>query len=140
MTGTKFQLYNGILLLFTFFFSRLIFGNYQSYHAFSDIWQTMGRHPASPGIGKPGVMVFATESSTVPPWLGISYLASNTVLNTLNCYWFFMMVKAVRKRFVPAEAREKTEGDKLRITEVELDASAVSSAVPTSNKPRSRRA
>ncbi|TQS33129.1 hypothetical protein Golomagni_06536 [Golovinomyces magnicellulatus] len=141
MTGSKFQLYNGILLLSSFFFSRLIYGNYQSFRAFSDIWYTMGRNPTAPGNGKPGVMVFATDASTVAPWLGLSYLASNAVLGALNVYWFFMMVKAVTKRFVPADtSNEKSDLKEEPITEIEVDVSGVASAVSNAAKPRSRRA
>lgn len=141
MTGSNFQLYNGILLLSSFFFSRLVYGNYQSYRAFSDIWHTMGRSPSAPGNGKPGVMIFATNSSTVPPWLGLSYLASNAVLGALNFYWFFMMIKAVTKRFVPADsAKKRSNGKEGPVTEIEVDVSGVASAVSTTSKPRSRRA
>jgi hypothetical protein len=38
------------------------------------------------------------------------YLAGNTALSFLNIYWFSQMVKAVRKRFVPAEEAKVKKG------------------------------
>lgn len=77
-------------------------------------------------------MQFATGSSTVPLWLGAVYLASNLTLNGLNFYWFFMMIKAVRKRFEPG---------KQPLTEVEVNFSSVASAVYSdSDKVHKRRA
>jgi hypothetical protein len=44
----------------------------------------------------------------LPIWLVCVYLIGNTALSLLNFYWFTQMVKAVRKRFVPAdEVKEK---------------------------------
>lgn len=37
----------------------------------------------------------------VPVWLGVSYLASNLVLNALNFYWFNKMIQTIRSRFDP---------------------------------------
>jgi hypothetical protein len=80
-------------------------------------------------------MMYTTDSSTVPLWLGALYLASNLTLNSLNFYWFIMMIRAVRKRFVPTGP----------VTEVEIDLSSVqadgiSVATTTSSKvPTSRR-
>lgn len=67
-------------------------------------------------------MQYATSESTVPTWIAVSYLASNITLNTLNFYWFIMMIRAVLKRFKPNE--EHTSA-----TEVEVDLSSVASGV-----------
>lgn len=67
-------------------------------------------------------MQYATPESTVPTWLAVSYLASNITLNTLNFYWFIMMIRAVLKRFQPNE--EHTSA-----TEVGVDLSLVASGV-----------
>ncbi|EFY84865.1 DUF887 domain protein [Metarhizium acridum CQMa 102] len=119
MTGSKAQLYNGFLLLFSFFSCRLIYGTYQSVMVFRDIWGAISRHP-SPSSLQLMTMQFATDVSTIPPWLGAVYLASNLTLNGLNFYWFVMMIKAVRKRFEPGQQSQ---------TEVEIDMSSVASAV-----------
>lgn len=108
MTGSRAQLYNGLLLLFTFFSCRLIYGTYQSFRVFRDIMFAIDANPHSDKLLSP-VMVFATEKSTVPLWLGAVYLASNLTLNSLNFYWFFMMIKAVRKRFVAPKGSTKSE-------------------------------
>lgn len=116
MTGTKIQLYNGILLLFTFFSCRLCWGTYQSIRVYSDVWRavTQGHMTLTdPEIGKlsngttvPGlvpesdIMQFAGDR-TVPIWLAACYLASNLTLNGLNWYWFGKMIQTLRKRFDP---------------------------------------
>lgn len=42
----------------------------------------------------------------MPLWLGLTYLASNLVLNALNIYWFGKMIDTIRKRFeAPKEER-----------------------------------
>lgn len=138
MTGTKVQLYNGLLLLFSFFSSRLIFGNYSAIKVFSDIYYTLGKTPSTPGEG---VQIYVTKDTTLPTWLALSYVTSNAVLTTLNVYWFFMMIKAVRKRFTPGN--EKTEkvdsAEKVLVTEVEIDVSVTGSEKPSGDNVRSRR-
>lgn len=119
MTGSRAQLYNGFMLLFTFFSCRLVYGTYQSVMVFKDIWAAIDRNP-SPDLYKSSVMGLASESSTVPFWLGGVYLASNLTLNSLNFYWFVMMIKAVRKRFEPTKQPQ---------TEAEVDISSITSAL-----------
>ncbi len=129
MTGTRAQLYNGFLLLFSFFSCRLIYGTYQSFLAFRDILAAINSHPTPGPRGNP-VMFFATDDSTVPFWLAAVYLASNLTLNSLNFYWFFMMIRAVRKRFEPG---------KQPVTEVEVDLSSVTSGVSSDLKTQPQR-
>lgn len=119
MTGSKAQLYNGFLLLFSFFSCRLVYGTYQSVMVFQDIWSAINGRPAASSLHSVA-MQFATEVSTVPLWLGAVYLASNLTLNGLNFYWFIMMIKAVSKRFEPSKQPQP---------EVEVDLSSVASAV-----------
>lgn len=129
MTGSRAQLYNGFVLLFSFFSCRLVFGTYQSYMAFCDILAAVNAHPGIASLDPPA-MAFATNESTVPPWLAAVYLASNLTLNGLNVYWFFMMIKAVRKRFEPG---------KQPITEVEVGLSSVASALTIDAKSQLQR-
>lgn len=124
MTGSSAQLYNGILLLFTFFSARLIYGTYQSFCVFSDMWAAVNAHPAKT-FSESLVMQYATPESTVPTWLAVSYLASNITLNTLNFYWFIMMIRAVLKRFKPNE--EHTSATE--VEGVEVDLSLIASGV-----------
>ena len=83
MTGSTFQLINGIALLTSFGSSRLLWGTYQNYNMYKDIWQAMQNPDELP----------------VPSWLAFAYLASTTALSFLNFYWFGKMVQAVSKRF-----------------------------------------
>lgn len=97
MTGGKIQLYNGIILITTFFSCRLVYGGYQSFLVLQDVYHAIGGTPGQDS--KNGVMVFVTENSTVPMWLAAAYLGSNLTLNSLNTYWFFKMIQALQKRF-----------------------------------------
>jgi len=131
MTGSKPQLYNGIMLLFSFFCCRLVWGTYQSVRVYQDVWAIMHRKPAAASIhfdalnnssaaaaeaiaGKSAapihgnIMQFAGEEF-VPLWLAFTYLGSNVVLNTLNFYWFGKMVETVRKRFQPPKEERRRE-------------------------------
>ena len=132
MTGSRAQLYNGILLLITFFGCRLVWGTYQSVRVYQDVWAALHHTPAAASIhldaignnntaaaidaaaGKSAVpihsdiMQFAGEEF-VPLWLAFAYLGSNIVLNTLNFYWFGKMIETVRKRFQPPKAERRKE-------------------------------
>jgi hypothetical protein len=131
MTGSKPQLYNGLMLLFTFFCCRLVWGTYQSVRVYQDVWRALHHKPAAATVhfdalnngtsaaleaaaGKSaapihaGIMQFAGEEY-VPLWLAFTYLGSNVVLNTLNFYWFGKMIDAVRKRFQPPKEQRRKE-------------------------------
>ncbi|RFU72171.1 duf887 domain protein [Trichoderma arundinaceum] len=129
MTGTSVQLYNGLLLLFSFFSARLVYGTFQSFCVLRDMWAAVNTHPTK-GFSQSPVMEFATQESTVQPWLAIAYFMSNITLNTLNFYWFIMMIRAVLKRFKPNEQRA---------TEVEVDLSSVASGVSRASTGLQRR-
>lgn len=139
MTGSKAQLYNGIMLLFTFFSCRLVWGTYQSVRVYQDVWKAINHKPLASSIHldalnngtaagmdaaagnsavplDTGVMRFAGEEY-VPLWLAFTYLGSNIVLNTLNFYWFGKMIETVRKRFQPPkEERRKQKATAIRST------------------------
>lgn len=97
MTGTRYQLYNGIALLTTFFCSRLVWGLYQSVRIYVDLWSViwateLQRDDLHGSQSAAGVDV-------VPRWLALTYMGSNTLLSVLNVYWFGKMVQAMMKRF-----------------------------------------
>ena len=94
MTGSRAQLVNGVALLTTFGGSRLVWGSYQSVSMYRDIWTA---------YTQPGEL-------PVPPWLALTYVASNTVLSFLNFYWFSKMIGAVAKRFEKPEAKSDKKG------------------------------
>ncbi|KAK4187999.1 TRAM, LAG1 and CLN8 domain-protein [Podospora australis] len=118
MTGSKPQLYNGIALLATFFCCRLVWGTYQSAVVYKDMYQAIQRGPDAGYIAAAfknstavdeNVMYFAKDAGPVPLWLAGTYVLSNLTLNTLNWYWFFKMITAVKKRFEPPKAKIVTE-------------------------------
>jgi len=125
MTGSKPQLYNGILLLITFFCCRLVWGTYQSVRVYQDVWAALHHTPLKPpaqhdsisntttaefdpNIAHSEIMRFAGEEY-VPLWLAFTYLGSNVVLNTLNFFWFSKMIETIRKRFQPPKDKLVTE-------------------------------
>lgn len=126
MTGSTLQWYNGIILLVTFFGSRLVWGTFQSVCVFRDVWHTLqlGKLQSvrdlhsSPSssifvprdgqlcMGKEScilaqseVMKFVNDGAIIPMWLALTYLSSNIILHSLNFYWFGRMIETVRKRF-----------------------------------------
>jgi hypothetical protein len=135
MTGSKAQLYNGIMLIFTFFSCRLVWGTSQSVVVFRDIWMALHNdHAYAPSVSDvsknislpiryESTMQFATESSAVPLWLAVVYLGANLTLNSLNFYWFVKMVQAVQKRFDP-KAKEEREGEEEEDEKHRLDGGA----------------
>ncbi|KAF2657511.1 DUF887-domain-containing protein [Lophiostoma macrostomum CBS 122681] len=125
LTGSKLQLYNGIALLLTFFFCRLVWGTYQSIMIYSDIYKALTTTLAdeygaivddgkcqknASGVGQGGVA--SCEMGPLPMWLVVIYLVGNTALSLLNFYWFMQMVRAVRKRFVPHEGKQGAREEK----------------------------
>ncbi|KAF8455283.1 TLC domain-containing protein [Kalaharituber pfeilii] len=108
MTGSRYQLYNGIALISTFFLCRIVWGPIQSYRVFRDVWDAYNNPPMTRQEGIP-----------VPGWLGIAYLGSNGLLNCLNYYWFGRMIDTVRKRF------EKKPGEKVEVEKVVVEGTEV---------------
>lgn len=111
MTGSNLQLYNGILLLFTFAGCRLCWGSYQSVQVFYDIYRALVAGESvltSETADRNGTMVYAS-GQTVPLWLAVCYLASNLTLNSLNWFWFSKMIETIRKRFDPPFGTRKAE-------------------------------
>jgi hypothetical protein len=124
MTGTKPQLYNGIVLLITFASCRLVYGTIQSVNVYMDMFRATQSSPDAGYLAAShrnstmadpnhNIMAFATKAEPIPYWLAGIYVASNVVLNSLNWHWFFKMIAAVRKRFEPAKvpAAIKQKGD-----------------------------
>lgn len=124
MTGTTIQLVNGIVLLFTFFSCRIIWGSYQSVKVFSDIYHAYNAGPVTlsdPQFGKlnnstivgnagfkNNILRYA-EGSTIPIWLASAYLVSNLILNSLNWFWFSKMIQTLRSRFEPPFGTKRPE-------------------------------
>ncbi|KAI1650560.1 DUF887-domain-containing protein [Daldinia loculata] len=149
MTGTKAQLYNGLILIATFFSCRLVWGTYQSVLVARDLWTGVNSTPtvltaltsdellkASFPSQYTNTMRFVSQPDSIPLWLAAVYTASNITLNSLNFYWFFKMIDAVRKRFDP-------KGKEVKVEEEPTEGKAVTTgAQPGSdelkNRPRRR--
>jgi hypothetical protein len=124
MTGSRLQFLNGVVLLFTFFSCRLLWGTYNSFRVFADVYRAYTAGPVTlsdPQFGKLNgdttvgnagfkhdVLQFA-EGQTVPLWLAAAYLASNLTLNGLNWFWFGKMIETLRKRFDPPLGTRRPE-------------------------------
>ncbi|KAI7213474.1 DUF887-domain-containing protein [Hortaea werneckii] len=116
LTGSIYQAVNGAFLTSTFFCCRIIWGLYNSYNVFFDMYTALqhGHGQRSSGIlgemqeleSKVHVSLFERGGlwygeQYLPLWLAAVYLASNLVLNLLNLYWFSKMIQTIRKRFDP---------------------------------------
>ena len=120
MTGSRAQLYNGIALVFIFFMCRLVWGSYVTMQIYADLWKVVQRpvsreivtRLSSARLLSPDARLLALRSPqhlgemTLPMWLIITYVGSNTTLMVLNFYWFSRMTKAVTKRFVQDKPRQ----------------------------------
>lgn len=64
-------------------------------------------------------MIYVNDETTVPLWLAVVYIGANMTLNSLNFYWFFKMIDAIRKRFdTPADKdkiKEAMEGEDKKV-------------------------
>lgn len=138
MTGSRAQLYNGILLVITFFFCRLVWGTYQSICVFQDIWVALHHQPGDVSvynglnidnsidglentykhsIYSENPLMRYSNNQYVPVWLSMVYLGSNFILNFLNIYWFRQMIVTIRKRFQPkVEFEKKKSATDKRVT------------------------
>ena len=143
LTGSVYQLINGIVLISTFFFCRLIWGSVNSIYVFRDVWMAMqnGGVTNDTGLGRnkvpytsdnitAGATGFSGHDEDImrfagprvlPVWLALSYLAANIVLNVLNYYWFAKMIATLRKRFDPPLGT-KGVGEKEDTIEVKTEA------------------
>ena len=107
MTGSTVQWVNGILLLASFFASRLVWGVYQSVHIYRDVytaWRSQGVLSDAcatvfADLQSGGVANIPLACRQLPTWLGLFYVGANTALTVLNVLWFWKMIAAVRKRF-----------------------------------------
>ncbi|PQE09596.1 TLC domain-containing protein [Rutstroemia sp. NJR-2017a WRK4] len=115
ITGARIQLYNGIVLIITFFSSRLVWGTYPFINLYIDIWTafqgpTLSKEDAEtlfalllhkePEISQLFQFVpFSQEAFSLPIWLARVNLGTNVILIWLNCYWFGKMIGTVLKRF-----------------------------------------
>lgn len=137
MTGSKLQWYNGMLLIGVFFSCRLVWGTWQSFVVYKDMWlgwqhsRSMTSSPFLEGVltnapifevrdgalctnenclqANAEIAKFANYfiDKGLPYWLPLVYVAANIALNCLNWYWLSQMIDAVMKRFREPEAKVK---------------------------------
>ncbi|KXJ92148.1 DUF887 domain-containing protein [Microdochium bolleyi] len=153
-TGGKVQLYNGFILIGTFFSCRLVWGTLNSYWVAKDILAGLNATPTvitalaakeGAGVVLPAsyaqTMIYVNENTTVPLWLASVYIAANLTLNSLNFYWFFKMIDAIRKRFdTPGEkVKAKEEIEAKDKTSVAKGATTALDGPTTELKMRPRR-
>ncbi|EER37191.1 DUF887 domain-containing protein [Histoplasma capsulatum H143] len=137
MTGSKAQWYNGMMLLLVFFCCRLVWGTWQSFRVFIDIFTVYSgasggstRIPVNATNAEASKFADDSMAGSVPLWLVATYLSSNFTLNSLNFFWFWRMIETVMKRFrAPApDTKTKVETDE-PTTAAKREASDSSDAV-----------
>jgi len=116
-TGSTLQFANGMLLLLTFGASRLVWGSWQSWRIYCDVWEAWRdrtpyelkckayRAVMSDALG----LSVPKECRIMPPWLALLYVCGNTVLSVLNFWWYYKMIAAVRKRFTAPDPKDKNK-------------------------------
>jgi hypothetical protein len=108
MTGSRPQLYNGIILIATFGLCRLVWGTYQSINIYTDIWKALQTIDASSiSESKQEMAKEIYQDASLPVLLAGTYLVSNTLLIVLNFYWFMKMIQAITKRFDKPSAKKQ---------------------------------
>jgi hypothetical protein len=127
MTGSRLQLYNGIVLLVSFFSCRILWGNYQSLCIYSDVLTALQASNVEVPLANnitvfehPDMKFNLAGTSVImklPMWLVFVYLGCNTLLSFLNFYWFGKMVQTVKSLLQPKD--EKLEDKKLKDKKLE---------------------
>jgi hypothetical protein len=120
LTGSRTQLYNGILLIASFFGCRLVWGSYQSVMIYNDVWMAWraetpfytGCSHLFKAIRLYSLMDVPYRCRVLPTWLGAFYIGANTTLSLLNIFWVYRMIITVRKRFQKPNPTEKVAGKK----------------------------
>jgi hypothetical protein len=91
-------------MIYSDIYKALTMPNAELMSSLLDAQKCEGNNSSMGGLNGPG----SSAVGELPMWLVYVYLLGNTALSLLNFYWFSQMVKAVRKRFVPAtEAKDK---------------------------------
>ena len=108
----------------SFFGCRLIWGSYQSWNLYMDVWSELTKTTSTVTAKSTEALQLETLSSfdqfgpredhAVPVWLLLTYLVSNTLLGFLNFYWFGKMIQALRKRFTPTPKITKQSWNKCK--------------------------
>lgn len=156
MTGSDLQLVNGVFLMSSFFGSRLVWGVYQSYNVFSDVFRAIAYQGTAEGkawlnaaamtnnkypITAPqqlGTVMRYANNKEVPYWLAMTYLTANAILTMLNIYWFGQMIKTIRGRFDPPFGTKNLSKNEEPVMGRGLDADGTKSVEVSSQNVRKR--
>jgi hypothetical protein len=99
-------IYNGIALMVVFFFARIVWGAYSTYHWYFDMWKVtqwnVGKSAGASATLLPRSlsMEFA-GAEQLSTWVVAVFVLSNATLNMLNVIWFSKMIQAVMSRQTP---------------------------------------
>jgi len=77
-SGKPLHMLNGMILLLTFFFGRVIIGPFYSVDFFYEVFKNWNK---------------------IPLLFRVIYLVSNSTLNMLNVYWFILLARGFARRF-----------------------------------------
>ena len=136
MTGSDTQLYNGVVLMTTFFGSRLVWGAYNCFRVFPDMLRALEYQKTAEGKAwlaeqraratvdatataaleggewKEIQMARMTAPRVLPLWIAVVYLGAYVVLMALNVVWFGKMIETIRARFDPPLGTRKVKEEK----------------------------
>jgi hypothetical protein len=111
MTGSNFQLYNGVTLISTFVLSRLVWGSYNLASMFYDVYVAINSDTIKADYLNATNWDLAVlkqkDHDPLPLWVVSIYIGGNLILWLLNVVWLNKMVQAMMKRFTPAKVVEK---------------------------------
>ncbi|KAJ7632863.1 TLC domain-containing protein [Roridomyces roridus] len=85
LTGSIYQIINGVFLTTTFFCVRIVYGGYTSYQFFQTLYN-----------GRDVIPLIALLITGI----------GNIVLQGLNWFWFTQMIASLRKRFSPKKQKD----------------------------------
>ncbi|GAA5976959.1 hypothetical protein JCM10908_005692 [Rhodotorula pacifica] len=109
MTGSIAQMINGFFLVASYVVVRLIMGTYNSIR----LWKLL-----VPAVGDNSLNALRVRDAGSLRWL---YLVLNLAANSLNFYWFRLMLLALRKRFVPATSSGTRQTEHARGKPIPVD-------------------
>ncbi|GAA5880421.1 hypothetical protein JCM3774_006444 [Rhodotorula dairenensis] len=109
LTGSIAQMVNGLFLVASYVVVRLGLGTYNSVR----LWKLL-----VPAAADKGFNALRVREAGQIRWL---YLILNLAANSLNFYWFRLMLLALKKRFVPTSASGARQAERARAKPIPVD-------------------
>ncbi|GAA5967725.1 hypothetical protein JCM8115_006913 [Rhodotorula mucilaginosa] len=109
MTGSIAQMVNGLFLVASYVVVRLIMGTYISVR----LWKLL-----VPAAKDTSFLALRVRDAGRIRWL---YLILNLAANSLNFYWFRLMLLALKKRFVPTSKAGARQAERAREKPIPVD-------------------